>query len=115
MSQRTHSPLVHIGSMAEKLHIAHTNWSLFLSKPSQIAFSCRLMALNTSIWYSERVGSSSHTPIKEERMPEPCTRHLPHSTALICIDIDHLGQPEALQHHRADIVSSDMTELGGRR
>ncbi len=72
------------------------------------------MALNTSIWYSERVGSSSHTLIKEERMPEPRTCHLPHSTALVCIDIDRLGQPEALQHHSADIVISDMTELGGR-
>ena len=48
-------------------------------------------------------------------MPEPRTCHLPHSTALVCIDIDRLGQPEALQHHRVDIVISDMTELGGRR
>ena len=48
-------------------------------------------------------------------MPEPRTYHLPHSTALVCIDIDHLGQPEALQRHSADIVVSDMTGLGGRR
>ncbi len=73
------------------------------------------MALNTSIWYSERVGSSSHTLIKEERMPEPRTCHLPHSTALVCIDTDRLGQPEVLQRHSADIVVSDMTERGGRR
>ncbi len=48
-------------------------------------------------------------------MPEPRTCHLPHSTALVCIGVDRPGQPEALQHHRADIVISNMTELGGQR
>ena len=48
-------------------------------------------------------------------MPEPRTCYLPHSTALICIGVDRLDQPEALRRHNADIVVSDMTELGGQR
>ena len=34
-SQRTHSPIVHMGSIAEKLHTALTNWNLFIPKRSQ--------------------------------------------------------------------------------
>ncbi len=81
----------------------------------QIPFSCRLMVFNTYVWYSQRVGSSSHTLIKEKLMPEPRTCHLPNMTALFCIGVDHLGQTEALQRHGAEIVVSAMTELGGRR
>jgi hypothetical protein len=48
-------------------------------------------------------------------MPEPRTCHLPHIPALFCIGVDRLGLAEALQRHGADIVVSDITELGGRR
>jgi hypothetical protein len=44
--------------------------------------------------------------IKEKFMPEPLTCHLANITALFCTGIDRLG---------ADIVVSDMAELGGRR
>ena len=53
--------------------------------------------------------------IKEKLMPEPRTCHLPNSTALFCTGVDGFGLAEALQRRRADIVFSDMTELGGRR
>ena len=43
------------------------------------------------------------------------TCHLPNSTALFCIGVDGLDQAEVLQRHDADIVFSNMTELGGRR
>ena len=39
-------------------------------------------------------------------MSEARTCHLPNSTALFCIGIDH---------HSAQIVVTDMTELGGER
>ncbi len=48
-------------------------------------------------------------------MPEPRSCHLPNSTVLFCTGVDGLGQAEALQRHGADIVFSNMTELGGRR
>ena len=48
-------------------------------------------------------------------MPEPLTCYLPNITALFCIGVDRFGQAEALQQHGADIVVSDMTELGGWR
>ena len=48
-------------------------------------------------------------------MPEPRACHLPHSTALVCIDVDRLRHAEALQRRGADIVVSGITELGGRR
>ena len=48
-------------------------------------------------------------------MPEPRSCHLPNSTVLFCTGVDSLGQAEALQRHGADIVFSNMTELGGRR
>ena len=83
--------------------------------PIQIPFSCRLIALNSYIWYSERVESLSHKLIKEKLMPEPRTFHLPNSTALFCIGVDGLGLAEALRRYGADIVFSSMTELGGRR
>ena len=70
------------------------------------------MVDNTEIWYSQRVGSSSHTLIKEKLMHEPRTYHLPNMTALFCIGVDRLGQAEALQRHGADIVISDITGLG---
>jgi hypothetical protein len=57
----------------------------------------------------------SHKLIKEKLMPEPCTCHLPNSTALFCIDVDGLRQAEALQRRGADIVFSNVTELGGWR
>jgi len=53
--------------------------------------------------------------IKEKLMPEPRTCHLPNNTALFCIGVNGPGQVEALQRHGADIVFSNMTELGGRR
>ena len=71
------------------------------------------MALNTPIWYSERVGSLSHTLIKEKLMFKSRTRHLPNCRALSCVGADGLGSVEALQRHDADIVFSDITELGG--
>ena len=48
-------------------------------------------------------------------MPEPRTCHLPQSTAPVCIGVDRLSQPEALQRRGADIVVSSITELGGQR
>jgi hypothetical protein len=57
----------------------------------------------------------SHKLIKEKLMPEPRTCHLPNSTALFCIGVDGLGQAKALQRHGADIVFSNMAELGGQR
>jgi len=39
-------------------------------------------------------------------MPEARTCHLPNSTALFCIGIDR---------HSAEIVVTDLTELGGGR
>jgi hypothetical protein len=48
-------------------------------------------------------------------MPEPCTCHLPQSTALVCIGVDRLRHAEALQCRGADIVVSSITELGGRQ
>ncbi|MFL5664819.1 MAG: hypothetical protein ACJ8BW_26255 [Ktedonobacteraceae bacterium] len=48
-------------------------------------------------------------------MPEPRTCHLPNITALFCIGVDHLGRTEGVQHHDADIVVSNMTEMGDRR
>ena len=48
-------------------------------------------------------------------MSELRTRHLLDSMALYCIGVDYLDQTEALPRHSADIVFSDMTELGGRR
>jgi hypothetical protein len=48
-------------------------------------------------------------------MPEPRTCHLPNITALFCIGVDLLGLVEALQRHGANIVVSNMTELGGWR
>jgi hypothetical protein len=53
--------------------------------------------------------------IKEKLMPEPLTCHLPSMTALFCTGVDRLDQTEELQRHGADIVVSDMTELGVRR
>jgi len=47
-------------------------------------------------------------------MPEQRTCHLPNIMALFCIALDRLGLIEA-RHRAADIVVSDMTELGGRR
>ena len=44
--------------------------------------------------------------IKEKLMPEPLTCHLANITALFCTGIDRPG---------ADIVVSDVAELGGRR
>ena len=41
------------------------------------------------------------------------TRHLPNCRALSCVGADGLGSVEALQRHDADIVFSDITELGG--
>ena len=64
------------------------------------------MALDTKIWYSQRVGSSFHTLIKEKLMSEPRTCYLPHMTALFCTSVER---------HGPDIVVSDMTGLGGRR
>jgi len=64
------------------------------------------MALDTKIWYSQRVGSSSHTLIKEKLMSEPRTCYLPHMTALFCTGVERLGP---------DIVVSDITGLEGRR
>jgi len=64
------------------------------------------MALDTKIWYSQRVGSSSHTLVKEKLMSEPRTCYLPHITGLFCTGVERLGP---------DIVVSDMTGLGGRR
>ena len=63
----------------------------------QMPFSYYLIVLDTYIWYSQRVRSSSHTLLKEKVMPEPRTCHLPNITALFCI------------------VVSDMIERGGRR
>jgi hypothetical protein len=48
-------------------------------------------------------------------MSELRTCYLPNITALCCIGVDRLGLAEVLQRHGADIVVSDMTELGGRR
>jgi hypothetical protein len=73
------------------------------------------MALDTKIWYSQRVGSSSHTLIKEKLMSEPRTCYLPHMTALFCTGVERLGLVKALQRHGPDIVVSDMTGLEGRR
>ncbi len=69
-------------------------------------FSCRLIALNTEIWYGQRVTSSSHTLIKEKLMSELRTCHLPHSTVLFCIGGGRLGP---------DTVVPSMAELEGRR
>jgi len=48
-------------------------------------------------------------------MPELYTYHLPNITALFSIGVGRFGLAEALQHHGADIVVSNMTELEGRR
>jgi hypothetical protein len=40
---------------------------------------------------------------------------LPNITTLYCIGIDGFGLAEVLQRHGADIVVSDIIELGGRR
>jgi len=47
-------------------------------------------------------------------MPEPRTCHLPNYTALFCIGLNRPGLVEA-RRQGADIVASDMTELGGGR
>lgn len=47
-------------------------------------------------------------------MSELCTCHLPNNTALFCIGVNGPDQVEALQRHVADIVFSNMRELGGR-
>jgi hypothetical protein len=73
------------------------------------------MVLNPEIWYSQRVGSSFHTLIKEKLMPELRTCHLPNVTALFCIGFDRTGLAKGLQRHGAHIVVSDITELGGLR
>ncbi|HEX6481933.1 MAG TPA: hypothetical protein VF043_24075 [Ktedonobacteraceae bacterium] len=46
-------------------------------------------------------------------MLKPRTCHLPNCTALFCVGVDGLDPAEALQCHDADIVFSDITELGG--
>ena len=48
-------------------------------------------------------------------MAEPRTCPLPSMTALFCTGVDCSGQAEGLQRHGADIVVSNITELGGRR
>ncbi len=48
-------------------------------------------------------------------MAEPRTCPLPSMTALFCTGVDCPGQAEELQRHGADIVVSNITELGGRR
>jgi hypothetical protein len=48
-------------------------------------------------------------------MPEPRICHLPNSTTLACIGVEHLGLAEALQCQCPGLVVSDITELGGRR
>ncbi|HEX6484183.1 MAG TPA: hypothetical protein VF043_35510 [Ktedonobacteraceae bacterium] len=48
-------------------------------------------------------------------MLKPRTCHLPDCTALFCVGVYGLGQAEVLQRHDADIVFSNITELGGGR
>jgi hypothetical protein len=48
-------------------------------------------------------------------MPEARTCHLPNITALFCIGVESLSRAKAMQRHGADIVVSDMAELGARR
>jgi hypothetical protein len=48
-------------------------------------------------------------------MPKPHSYHLPNSTSLFRIAVDHFGQAEALQRHDADNVVSDLTVPGGQR
>ena len=46
-------------------------------------------------------------------MPRPLTCYSSNCTALFCVSVDGLDQAEELQRHGANIVFSDMTELGG--
>ena len=48
-------------------------------------------------------------------MSEPRTCYLPNITALSCTGVDRLGRAEVLRRRGANIVVSDMTELGGGR
>jgi hypothetical protein len=63
------------------------------------------MALNTEIWYSQKVQNSPHTLIREKFMLKAHTCYLPNITAFFCIDTYRLG---------AGIIVSDITEQGGR-
>lgn len=53
--------------------------------------------------------------IKEKLMPKPLTCYSSNCTALFCVGVDGLDQPEELQRLDANIVFSDMTELGGEQ
>lgn len=48
-------------------------------------------------------------------MPELRTYNLPDITALSCIGLNRLGLIKTLQRQAADIVLSDMTDMGGLR
>jgi hypothetical protein len=100
---------------AHKLKSLHleTITKMVLLVPIQIPFSCRLIALNSYIWYSERVERLSHKLIKEKLMPEPRTCHLPNSTALFCVGVARFGLAEAqLRLCSAIVVVSDIPGLG---
>ena len=48
-------------------------------------------------------------------MLEASTCYLPNRTALFCSGVESLGRARVMQRHGADVVASDMTELGARR
>ena len=66
------------------------------------------MLLHAKIWYSQRVGSSSHTLFEENLMPAPCTCLVPNTTTLFYIGLNRLGLIEARQQ-TAGIIVSDRT------
>ena len=66
------------------------------------------MLLHVKIWYSQRVGSWSHTYFKENLMSAPCTCHVTNHTTLFSIGFNRLDLIEARQQ-TAGIIVSDRT------
>lgn len=67
------------------------------------------MLLHVKIWYSQRVGSWSHTYFKENLMPALCTCHVPNHTTLLCVGLNRLGLIE-VSRQIADFVVSDRNK-----